>query len=104
MNRLQAIKNSNRPKDKSILLKNVLIKNTFDKLDTHHNGLPRNVICKVQESKYPKKMYILYIKGHYTRKNIVKITDYAGFFSDYKDAATQYVLKTLIVIFFILDI
>jgi hypothetical protein len=86
MNRLQAIKKSNRPKDKNQLFKNVLIKNTFEKLDTHHNGLPRNVICKVQDSKFPKKMYILYIKGHYTSTSVVNMTDYAGFFSDYKDA------------------
>lgn len=83
---MKALAPTNRPKDKSILLKNVLIKNTFEKLDTHHNGLPRNVICKVQKSKNPRKMYILYIKGHYTRTSVAKITDYAGFFSDYKDA------------------
>lgn len=92
MHKIQPIaKKTNRPTDKNQLLKNVLIKNTFDKLEQRGSSggtssIPRNVICKVQKSEYPRKMYILYIKGHYTSKTIAKITDYAGFFSDYRDA------------------
>lgn len=77
---------SNRLKDKPLLLKNVLIKNTFDKLDKYNNDIPRNVICKVQNSLYPSKMYILYIKGKYKTKHVANIIDYPGIFSNYKDA------------------
>lgn len=77
---------SKRQVDKPLLRRQVLIKNTFDKLDKFHADLPRNVICKVQKSQHPQKMYILYIRGKYTTPSTVHLTDFAGFFTHLDDA------------------